>query len=273
MAWVDLSSNFGYGTQLTSTQMQNLRDNLQAAFDQDSGAPTFSAAIDQTALKTDTEEETADAYIGSAYNFAFSSVGEYGFYPKVKFEADTKSIDVQIYSVDADAGPTSYTTNIGIKWADRAGGDTTRNVYAQIRYVTASGEIFWLFILKEKETGKYIRMHASPDHPCICCHDPEAVHHPFFKNYDPEKHDMFVIPMNKSQRKEVEDLREWKNELPGLTFLECVKKYFDIDENPKNAKWPTIPVTIGVDRNRRVMKAKIPKRDYIKQAALVRKND
>ena len=39
MAWVDLSAAFGYGTKLTSTQMQNLRDNIAAAFAKDSGAP------------------------------------------------------------------------------------------------------------------------------------------------------------------------------------------------------------------------------------------
>lgn len=42
MTWVDLSSAFGYGTTLTSTQMQNLRDNTTAAFAGDSGAPTLS---------------------------------------------------------------------------------------------------------------------------------------------------------------------------------------------------------------------------------------
>ncbi|MCG8044374.1 MAG: hypothetical protein N0C89_07920 [Candidatus Thiodiazotropha endolucinida] len=39
MAWVDLSTAFESGTTLTSTQMQNLRDNLQAMMDGDTGAP------------------------------------------------------------------------------------------------------------------------------------------------------------------------------------------------------------------------------------------
>jgi hypothetical protein len=41
MAYVDQSSAFGFGTKLTSTQMQNLRDNLDAAFAKDSGAPVL----------------------------------------------------------------------------------------------------------------------------------------------------------------------------------------------------------------------------------------
>ena len=41
MAWVNLSGAFGYGTILTSTQMQNLRDNIAAAFAKDGGAPVL----------------------------------------------------------------------------------------------------------------------------------------------------------------------------------------------------------------------------------------
>lgn len=41
MTWVNLSSVFQYGTTLTSTQMQNLRDNIAAAFNGDSGAPSL----------------------------------------------------------------------------------------------------------------------------------------------------------------------------------------------------------------------------------------
>lgn len=270
MAYVDQSSDFGYGTKLTSTQMQNLRDNLAAFAAQDSGAPEMSAvadaSIDQSALKTDTEEESG-TIVSGAVNvtlFTFSSVGEYGFYPRTKWSAVASDAFVTIHDT---ASTTSYVTTIAAQHET----GVNRDFYGQIRYVTASGEIFWLYILKDKETGKYIRMHTNPDHPCICCHDPEAVHHPFFDAYKPDQHEILCIPLSKRERAEIEDLREWKNELPGLTFLECIKKYFDIDENPKNAKWPTIPVTIGVDRNRRVIKAKIPKRDYIKQAALIKK--
>jgi hypothetical protein len=39
MPWVDLSSAFSYGSKLTSAQMQNLRDNLPALANGDSGAP------------------------------------------------------------------------------------------------------------------------------------------------------------------------------------------------------------------------------------------
>ncbi len=41
MTWVNLSTAFAYGTKLTSTQMQNLRDNIAAAFNKDGGAPVL----------------------------------------------------------------------------------------------------------------------------------------------------------------------------------------------------------------------------------------
>ena len=47
MAWVDLAAAFAFGTKLTSAQMQNLRDNLTALANGDSGAPPIqTAAID-----------------------------------------------------------------------------------------------------------------------------------------------------------------------------------------------------------------------------------
>jgi hypothetical protein len=41
MAWTDLSGAFGYGTKLTSAQMQNLRDNITALANGDAGAPSI----------------------------------------------------------------------------------------------------------------------------------------------------------------------------------------------------------------------------------------
>lgn len=41
MTWVDQTGAFGFGTQLTSTQMQNLRDNMSAMAAADSGSPVI----------------------------------------------------------------------------------------------------------------------------------------------------------------------------------------------------------------------------------------
>lgn len=62
MTWVDLSSAFTYGSKLTSTQMQNLRDNIAALAAGDSGAPTIS--IDSATDMTATESEIEDVCSG-----------------------------------------------------------------------------------------------------------------------------------------------------------------------------------------------------------------
>ena len=51
MTWVDLSAAFGYGTKLTSTQMQNLRDNIAALAAGDSGHPEIQTAAFAATIK------------------------------------------------------------------------------------------------------------------------------------------------------------------------------------------------------------------------------
>ena len=60
MAWIDLSSAFGYGTKLTSANMQQLRDNLTALANGDSGAPEI-----QTAAIGDDQVTTAKVNDGA----------------------------------------------------------------------------------------------------------------------------------------------------------------------------------------------------------------
>jgi len=53
MTWTNLSGAFGYGTKLTSSQMQQLRDNLTALANGDSGAPAIqAAALDSASVTT-----------------------------------------------------------------------------------------------------------------------------------------------------------------------------------------------------------------------------
>lgn len=55
MTWVDLSSSFAYGTKLTSANMQQLRDNIAAAFAKDPGSPELAADYIQTAMLADSQ--------------------------------------------------------------------------------------------------------------------------------------------------------------------------------------------------------------------------
>lgn len=87
MAWVDLSSAFGFGTLLTSSQMQNLRDNITAAFNKDAGAPVLANDYVVTAMIADNQVTTAKLATGEQMTtanvdgaIAGSSVGAVGTY-------------------------------------------------------------------------------------------------------------------------------------------------------------------------------------------------
>jgi hypothetical protein len=53
MTWVNLGASFSYGATLTSTQMQNLRDNIAAMANGDSGAPLVQEAAIATGAVTE----------------------------------------------------------------------------------------------------------------------------------------------------------------------------------------------------------------------------
>lgn len=95
MAWVDQSSAFGYGSVLTSTQMQNLRDNLTALANGDTGAPLIQQAAIDTNSVGQSEIKIASSYsdsgTGNAVSFYVNPGGIYavGGAPSVGFTAGT----------------------------------------------------------------------------------------------------------------------------------------------------------------------------------------
>lgn len=139
--------------------------------------------------------------------------GEYGFYPQVKM-SNTGNLhwqatilsDIYIDSngnitKDRFNGWTSYTTKIQLGVHVDSG-----TIYAQQRYVTSSGEVFWIFLLIDKETGKIISAYQAPDHPCFGNgNDPVLTPHPF-GDYDPERHEIIVINPSPEQLKEMKAL-------------------------------------------------------------------
>lgn len=99
MAWTDLTGAFTYGSQLTSAQMQQLRDNITAAFNADSGAPSLANNYIQTAM-------VANGQITSA---------------KMDTGLETDTIDVQ----DADGTATwrlAFTNGVLVTATYSAGG-------------------------------------------------------------------------------------------------------------------------------------------------------
>lgn len=255
MTWVDLSSAFAYGTKLTSTQMQQLRDNLTAMANGDSGAPQvqtagiaddavttakiddgavtqakLSASVGQGELKTSTGEVSTN---GSTH--LTLPGGSYGFYPQTKCGA-AAHVTAQI--AKDYAGSAAYETKIYLT------SDGTGWVYAQQRYVTASGEIFWCFMLRNRESGKIMSAYASPDHPCFGNGgDPVKVSHPF-TDFDPKIYEIIVI----NPGDELISLIKTAAIDTSRSILEVIISDYEISSDNNDLGWPKIEVTVGLPR-------------------------
>ena len=182
--------------------------------------------------------------------------GEYGFYPQINISTTDA---VQVYICDGARLAASYTTTICLV-------PNSNTVYAQQRYVTSSGEVHWIFLLKDKATGETISMLETPDHPCFGNGNrPLLVPHPFC-DYDPKIHEIIVVNPSREQVQDAiartvpivgggyltsKALKENKYEVDGSRFerpiLDVFADDFEIIEN-KDADWPDIPITVGLPK-------------------------
>lgn len=198
-----------------------------------------SGVISQSKLKTSTGAVSSNT--SSPVNLTLPG-GEYGFYPQVKHH-DTYNNTFQVGSAYLAVGiaSASYVTNINLT---AYGSGYT--MYAQQRYVTSSGEVFWIFILRDKETKKVVAMWAAPDHPCFGNGGkPLLVPHPFV-NYEPETQEIVVVNPTIEQLSIMEAKRFVDaDNIPDLSLLEVIQRFYDIDETSSPA-WPTEKVTVGL---------------------------
>ena len=248
-------------------------------------------SITQAKLKT-SQGEVSMSHAGSGEACGFYTLpgGEYGFHVRLK-DTLTPGYGTQVTAIPGRGHGTSYVTGIKLclSRSNSAGTDTA---YAQQRYVTASGEVHWIFFLRNKETGKIKSAWQAPDHPCFGNGGkPLLMPHPF-GNYDKTKHEIIVInpSLAEIEQMELETIVDDETK-PDKDLLEVISENYEIDEN-SNPAWPDIPVTVGLPKHvidkktgrktladYRFMKDTIiepvqkiiPKPDYIKVKALKRK--
>lgn len=212
--------------------------------------------------------------------------GEYGFYCRTKTEAGGE----HDFHIASGVSNTSYATQIYIH---HIGTGPAKNGYAQQRYVTASGEIHWVFILRDKTTKQITSMYQAPDHPCFGNGGkPLLAPHPF-GNYNETKHEIIVInpSLEEIEQMELETMVDDETK-PDKDLLEVITENYEIDEN-SNPVWPVMPVTVGLPKRikdkktgKKILvdyrfmspdtiiepiKKVIPKPDYIKVKKLKRK--
>jgi hypothetical protein len=220
------------------------------------------SAIGQGELKT-SSGEVSQVFGGAGSANLTLPGGEYGFYPQIK-TSDAGCACLDFWIGDNFIG-TSYTTNIAFV----AGAAVT--AYAQQRYVTASGEVFWIFFLRNKTTGLIEASWASPDHPCFGNGGkPLLVPHPFgsqrpglniVKTADDmtvrcsgvgvihpnaATHDFVVVNPNDSELAELFNNSIIDDEArPDLSLLQVINEQYEVDEQGGSPDWPTKAVTVG----------------------------
>ncbi len=194
-------------------------------------APSFQspvpadAAISQAKLKTSTGE-VSQGDVGALLTLPG---GEYGFYPQIK-SLTSVATDVSICS---GVTPSSYTTVI---WLSPASG----TVYAKQRYVTSSGEVNWLFFLRDKNTKKIKASWICSDHPCMGNGgNPDVIQHPFV-NCNLSKDEIICIVLTNAEIKIIEN-----KALNGNSLLETINKFYEID-NESEGEYPIDEITVGL---------------------------
>ncbi|MBU2556131.1 MAG: hypothetical protein KKF98_16900 [Bacteroidetes bacterium] len=167
--------------------------------------------------------------------------GEYGFREQLKGGTVGNYYQASLLDPTADDGlTTSYATIISYR---TSGGAT---FYAQQRYVTASGEVHWVFVLRDKITKDIISMWQAPDHPCFGNGGkPLLTPYPFL-NYDSNSCEIIVINPSKEQILEMQQKTIKLSETePDRCLLQVITEDYIIDETTKPS-WPDIPVTVGL---------------------------
>ena len=218
------------------------------------------ASVSQAKLKTSsgsvsiTETHQDNGLFTKTENLTLPG-GEYGFYPQFKQTVSGLGIVPTLSSqflLSNNIG-TTYLTKICLIHPNIQGTGTgtyeaTVTSYAQQRYVTSSGEVHWVFILRDKATKNIVSMYQAPDHPCFGNGGkPLLVPHPF-GSYDPDKHEIIVINPSDEDVFNMQDACVMPEDKPDRDILEVIVKDYEIDEDLKT-EWPKKEITVGLPKN------------------------
>lgn len=199
------------------------------------------AVVNQSKLKTTLGEVSVSVPLSDSAFTAVYPGGEYGFMFQVKGENAT------FLTYSAGSAISLTTSYLSHKSSfTNSSGIAAYMGYIQQRYVASSGEVFWLFILRDQLTKKVQSMYAAPDHPCFGNGGkPALMPHPFL-DYKPETQEIIVINPSKEQIAEMEAQRFVDaDDIPDLSFLEVLQQFYEIDEE-SNPAWPIEEVTVGL---------------------------
>lgn len=148
-----------------------------------------SGALKADSVITTTIKTTMSAISSAADALMTLPGGTYGFYPQLK--GSSASANYQAYLAGSSVGWATLSTSYATLIQFRVQGGVT--IYAQQRYVTASGVDMWIFLLLDKTTKNIISIWQAPDHPSYGNGgDPNILPHPFL-SYDSDKHEIVLL--------------------------------------------------------------------------------
>jgi len=219
------------------------------------------AVISQAKLKTSTHEQTL--FDTAVWTEKVMTFADYGFNCRVKDSAQSGNNQ---FKRSDDTNPTAINSAAYKGESVWLKTETVCTAYVIYRYVAASGEVFWLWILRDKITKKIISIDASSDHCSFGRKDPSERPHPFQHEYDPEKHEIILINPTEEGLKEM-----YAKKTDSL--IDVFLNDYEIDEGSK-PQWPIKAVTTKIlnddwfecfitGKKVEVEKKVIPKVDYI----------
>jgi hypothetical protein len=220
-----------------------------------------SSAVTQAKLKTSYGGFQASDGVHKTSGLAPG--GDFGFGPVAKCpvsSGDTSAWLTKIYLMDEDSVTAAdYLSYIS---AEGTGNSAHSFPYVRQRYVTASGEIYWIFMLRAKrdiQVGEYhntsikrqgdiVYSWHSPDHPCFGYGGkPLLLPHPF-GDYDKDTFDLIVINPSTEEIEAMHVSCIVDDEMQAdKDLLEIVHEEYEIDEE-SNPEWPDKEVTVGLPK-------------------------
>lgn len=202
------------------------------------------ASVSQAKLKTSTGSVAAVDGSGH-YNPAG---GEYAFYPKFSVAAG----DIHAWTANAQfINGMSSTGNLSaaayVFLSIVSAGGSGYGLYCVTTYVTSSGEVFWIQLLRDRRSAALVGAYASPDHPCMGHGGkPLVMPHPF-GDFDSSKHEIIVVNPNESELRELADKAvSTAEDRPDRSILQVILEEYEIDEKGGSPDWPKKPVTVGL---------------------------
>jgi len=159
---------------------------------------------------------------------------------------DIAGIDDWFWALDRAVGFTDTGITAAITLYSNSAAATA---YATQRYVTASGEVHWIFLLKDKATGEITCIWENPDHPCFGNGGkPLLMPHPFL-SFDSATQEIVCINPTSAEVKKIRDAMIVEDEgNHNLNFIEAFRLLYDIDETTEPT-WANVKVTVGLPDN------------------------